>query len=110
MNTTELPDLHDAVVVDISLNIAAQNLSIGIEYYVRATDSKRVRGLIEFSDVATVSQNVVLNELIRNRSAGNVTYWIPSAAVGDTFIYFAHGYMQVHAAAPRLRELLDDEK
>lgn len=97
-----LPDLHDAVLLGISLNPVDRTAEVRLAYYPTTGASERVEGTLLFSGVKEFNQQIDLDLLASHRAFGNVTQCITGERPGLTHIYLARGLMAVVAASVSL--------
>lgn len=104
MNDKLFPDLHDAIIDGVEIDFNNHTAVIYIKYYKSDESANRINGNIKFSNVSFAAQNFSISDLDINKTAGNVSYWIPSANFGSTYIYLVQGYIQITSDPPSLLE------
>lgn len=94
-------ELHDALLVSLSINYLAKTMAIRVEFYKDAAlDSHRQPAQIIFEGVGSISHTGDLDALQDNSSAGNISYWSPNPG-GTTYIYLVNGSIAVRAETAR---------
>ncbi len=94
-------ELHDALLISISINYAEKTMTISVECYQDAVhDRGRQPARIIFEGVYSISHTVDLDALQDNASVGNIEYWAPHPG-GTTYIYLVDGSIAVCARSLR---------
>lgn len=97
MNLEEI-ELHDAIFKGMEIDPLAGTISISLDYYESAVNSReRSPATIRFEQVTQHSQICDFAELQSHASFGNVVSWAPSADQGSTYIYLARGLISITA-------------
>lgn len=98
MNLSQL-ELHDANLLSVSFDAAAQTADIAVAYYVNEQSSERVFGILRFTDVVYFNQIVDFDLLKKHSGAGNIVQWITGEVPCTSYLYLARGLIVVKSAS-----------
>jgi hypothetical protein len=88
-------NLHDGVVIEVSLDATTGVFSLSADIYLTEGAKNRSRIYIECRDVTDITVSIIQTKLIEHAAFGNINYWIPSTSDGSTVFYLADGYIFV---------------
>jgi hypothetical protein len=89
-------ELHDGLITGLQIDVIGKSVKIFIDFYPTIKASTREKIIMEFSDVESISQLMNISKINRNRSAGNINYWIPDEG-STTYIYLIDGCIEIKA-------------
>ena len=98
MDLTQL-DLHDALLLGVSLDPVANSAEVHLAYYPNEQSGDRVRGTIRFNEVSHFNQLIDFGLMAEHAKFGNVSYWVTGESPGVTYIYLARGLIAVTSAS-----------
>jgi hypothetical protein len=101
-------ELHDAIVVDASIDYAAKRLTLRLDIYEEASYSHRTPIELVFNEMTSLSHVVDFDRLEANRFAGNVNYWLPGNDQAQTYIYLTDGVIAIGCRQPPVAQRVED--
>ena len=98
----EMFHFHDALVLDLVLNIAKRFASITLQAYPTYESKDRKLVVLWFEDVSSISSTVDLKEMQRNEVAGTVVAIRLHERDQTTKIYLTGGAILIRSKSPKM--------
>ncbi len=99
-------ELHDAILLGISLDPVNRTAQLELEYYPTEGASERIKGTLTFGDVSTFNQILDFDLMRQHASFGNISYWVTGETPGLSYIYLARGMISI---ASKSVEMVSDK-
>lgn len=101
-------ELHDAILKDLKIDFATEEIVLSLEAYKSPNTNKKSELRIIFRQIASMSQLIDFISLRQNAFAGHISYWIPAKSEGTTYLYLCDGLIAINCKKVEL--IFDEEK